>query len=78
VVVIGLGLEPDCTDRGLGQAFVEAGLEYAKQKFDPAPFRFSVDTFNQRAIRVYEKLGFEPDGTFIDETSSSQPSSYEW
>ncbi len=71
-VVIGLGLKPDCTGEGLGQAFVEAGLGYARQGFDPATFRLSVATFNQRAIRVYEKVGFKPDGTFIDEANGSQ------
>jgi ribosomal-protein-alanine N-acetyltransferase len=71
-VVIGLGLKPDYTGEGLGQAFVEAGLEYAKQRFDPVRFRLSVATFNRRAIRVYEKVGFKPDGTFIDEASGSQ------
>ena len=72
VVVIGLGLRPDCTGEGLGQAFVEAGLEYAKQKFDSSTFRLSVATFNQRAIRVYEKVGFKPDGVFMHETNDGQ------
>ena len=72
VVVIGLGLRPDCTGEGLGQAFVEAGLEYAKQQTDPATFRLSVATFNQRAIRVYEKVGFKPDGVFMHETNGGQ------
>jgi ribosomal-protein-alanine N-acetyltransferase len=71
-VVIGLGLRPDCIGKGLGQAFVEAGLEYARKKFDPATFRLSVATFNQRAIRVYEKVGFKPDGVFMTETNSGQ------
>ena len=71
-VVIGLGLKPDCTGERLGQAFVEAGLEYAKQKFDPATFRLSVATFNQRAIRVYEKVGFKADGVFMNETNGGQ------
>jgi ribosomal-protein-alanine N-acetyltransferase len=71
-VVVGLGLRPDCTGKGLGQAFVEAGLEYAKQKFDPATFRLSVATFNQRAISVYEKVGFQPDGTYVDEINGRQ------
>jgi len=72
VVVIGLGLRPDCTGEGLGQAFVEAGLEYAKHKFDPSTFRLSVATFNQRAIRVYEKVGFKPDEVFMHETNGGQ------
>jgi ribosomal-protein-alanine N-acetyltransferase len=71
-VVIGLGLRPDCTGKGLGQAFIEAGLEYAKQKFEPATFRLSAATFNQRAIKVYEKVGFRPDGTFVVETNGGQ------
>lgn len=71
-VVVGLGLKPECTGKGLGQAFVEAGLEYAKQEFDPAIFRLSVATFNHRAIRVYEKVGFKPDGTYITEIGGSQ------
>jgi len=72
VVVIGLGLRPDCTGEGLGQAFVEAGLEYAKLEFTPSTFRLNVATFNQRAIRVYEKVGFKPDGVFMHETNGGQ------
>jgi ribosomal-protein-alanine N-acetyltransferase len=71
-VVLGFGLRPDCTGKGLGQAFVEAGLEYAKQEFDPATFRLSVATFNRRAIRVYERLGFKSDGVFMNETNGGQ------
>lgn len=71
-IVVGLGLSPEFTGSGLGQAFVEAGLEYARQKFRPAVFRLSVATFNQRAIRVYEKVGFKPDGMFIQETNGGQ------
>jgi ribosomal-protein-alanine N-acetyltransferase len=71
-VVIGLGLRPDCTGKGLGPAFAEAGLEYAKEKFEPATFRLSVATFNQRAIRVYEKVGFRRDGTFTAATNGGQ------
>ena len=71
-VVLGFGLKPDCTGKGFGQAFVEAGLEYAKQKFDPAMFLLSVATSNRRAIRVYEKLGFKSDGVFMSETNGGQ------
>ncbi len=69
---IGLGLRPDCTGRGWGLAFFEAGLAYAKQRFAPAVFRLSVAAFNRRAIRVYEKAGFKPDGVFINTTNGGQ------
>jgi ribosomal-protein-alanine N-acetyltransferase len=71
-IVVGLGMKPDCTGKGLGQAFVAAGLEFARQKFHPTSFSLSVATFNQRAIRVYEQVGFKPDGVFMNETNGSQ------
>jgi ribosomal-protein-alanine N-acetyltransferase len=71
-LVVGLGLRPDCTGRGLGLAFIEAGLEYARRQFAPAAFRLSVATFNRRAIRVYERAGFKPDGVFITEANGRQ------
>ncbi len=58
---VGLGLRPDLTGqrRGLGQAFVLAGLDFARRTFAPESFRLFVLTFNERAIRVYESIGFE-------------------
>ena len=72
VVTIGLGLRPDRTGKGLGQAFVEAGLEFAKEKFSPTMFSLSVVTFNQRAIRIYERVGFKADKVFISETNGGR------
>ncbi|MBN1878324.1 MAG: GNAT family N-acetyltransferase [Anaerolineae bacterium] len=71
-VIVGLGMKPEYTGQGLGQAFVQAGLEFARRKFKPAKFCLSVATFNQRAISVYEKVGFKPDGIFINETNGGQ------
>ena len=59
-VVVGLGLHPSRTGRGLGRQFVDAGLEFARERFQPDRFRLSVATFNERAIRVYEQCGFLP------------------
>ena len=52
--------------------FVEAGLEFSREKFSPAIFGLSVATFNQRAITVYEKVGFKADGVYLNETISGQ------
>jgi GNAT superfamily N-acetyltransferase len=55
---IGLGLRPDLTGCGLGQSFVKAALECASAMFLPRGFRLTVAAFNERAIRVYERIGF--------------------
>jgi len=68
-VVIGLGLRPDLTGRGLGLEFVEAAMAFARERFGPIAFRLSVATFNRRAIRVYERAGFLPLRTFDHETN---------
>jgi [ribosomal protein S18]-alanine N-acetyltransferase len=57
-VELGLGLRPDHTGRGLGLAFVEAGLEEARSRLAPEEFTLAVAAFNGRAITVYERAGF--------------------
>lgn len=64
ILSVGLGLRPDLTGhgRGIGLAFVSAGLEFARERFHPAEFRLFVLAFNQRAARVYEQAGFRKVG----------------
>ena len=71
-VEIGLGLRPDLTGGGLGLRFVLAGLAFAQERFSPRAFRLSVATFNRRAIRVYEKAGFRPAGSFRQTTNGGE------
>ena len=68
-VVVGLGLRPDLTGLGLGGEFVEAGIAFAEERFQPARFHLSVASFNERAIRVYERSGFAPVRIFDHETN---------
>ena len=61
-VEVGLGLRPDLIGRGLGGAFAGAALDYARREWAPRRFRLAVAAWNERAIRVYERLGFEEVG----------------
>jgi RimJ/RimL family protein N-acetyltransferase len=58
-ITVGLGMRPDLTGKGLGFALVNAGLDFAREQFKPDHFRLFVLTFNKRAIRVYERAGFQ-------------------
>lgn len=75
VVTIGLGLRPDLTGRGLGLAFVEAGMAFARARFRPARFRLDVAVFNRRAYKVYERAGFRPVRSF-ERTTRGQRYAY--
>ncbi|MGI2328483.1 GNAT family N-acetyltransferase [Planococcus sp. YIM B11945] len=68
-VDIGLGMRPDLTGRGRGQAFIAAGMRFAEQTFNPEQLTLSVATFNQRAIRLYKKMGFREVAAFQQETN---------
>ena len=58
VTEVGIGLRPDLTGRGLGEAFLRAQLAYAARHWQPTTFRLFVAAWNARAIRLYERLGF--------------------
>ena len=71
-VELGLGLRPDLTGRGLGLKFVSAGLQFARERYAPATFRLKVATFNHRAIRVYERAGFQRRRNFRHRTNNAE------
>lgn len=61
-VELGLGLRPDLTGQGLGQAFLRTVLRYVEERFAPEAVRLSVASFNRRAVKVYERAGFVKTG----------------
>jgi len=71
-VAVGLGLRPDLTGRGLGRAFLEAGLTFAEGHYRPATFTLSVATFNERAIKLYRNAGFTDAGTTMNRTNGGE------
>ena len=62
VVEIGIGLRPDLIGRGLGEGFLRAQLDYAREQFAPHTFRLYVTEWNARAIALYERVGFREVG----------------
>jgi ribosomal-protein-alanine N-acetyltransferase len=71
-VEIGLGLRPDLTGRGLGASFLAAGLEFARVRYSAERFTLAVATFNERAIKVYERAGFSRERTYMHSTNGGE------
>ncbi|MDR9854793.1 GNAT family protein [Paenibacillus sp. VCA1] len=59
LVDLGLGMKPELTGQGQGSRFVGAGVGYVRRTFPGKGVRLVVASFNERAIRAYEKAGFE-------------------
>lgn len=68
---IGLGMRPDLTGDGRGLEFLNAGIDFVQSRFTPDKIILSVATFNQRAIKVYRKVGFKDIDTFMQDTNGS-------
>ncbi len=58
VVEVGIGLRPALTGRGRGESFLRAQLAFAAAEWAPGTLRLFVAAWNERAIRLYERLGF--------------------
>jgi ribosomal-protein-alanine N-acetyltransferase len=71
-VELGLGLAPGRTGRGLGEAFVKAGLAFARERYRPKRFTLEVAAFNRRAVRLYEKLGFRIERALLRQTNGGE------
>lgn len=59
-VELGVGMRPDLMGHGLGLELMRQGMDYARKRLHPATFSLEVAMFNQRAIAVYERAGFQP------------------
>ncbi|MFC4601755.1 GNAT family N-acetyltransferase [Cohnella hongkongensis] len=55
---IGMGLRPDCCDRGWGARLTELVVQEAARRQPGAEIDLEVEKWNRRAIRTYEKAGF--------------------
>lgn len=56
---LGLGLKPEYTGKGNGEAFVKAAVQFIQSTYpETTTIELAVATFNNRAIKVYERCGF--------------------
>jgi len=60
----GGGLRPELTGRGLGRQAIQTGLAFGRKRYAPPAFRVTIASFNVRAQRVVESLGFRNVGSF--------------
>jgi [ribosomal protein S18]-alanine N-acetyltransferase len=60
----GGGLRPSLTGQGLGREAISAGLAFGRERFAPTAFRVTVASFNARALKVVESLGFVREDEF--------------
>lgn len=66
---IGLGMKPNLTGRGQGEQFLRAAIDFIRSKYPVEKITLSVATFNQRAIKVYRKIGFKDAGLMMQDTN---------
>ena len=62
-ISMGLGLRPDLTGQGRGGAFLAEILQFVRENYRFGAIRIEVASFNQRAVKVYERAGFVKTGT---------------
>ena len=74
IMWIGFGLNPELTGRKIGTEFVTAGINYVIKKFDYKQncIMLAVASFNKRAIKVYEKIGFQFVDQYIQKTNGGK------
>ncbi|HKH56966.1 MAG TPA: GNAT family N-acetyltransferase [Rubrobacter sp.] len=60
---IGMAVRDDWQGRGVGAALMEAALDFADNWLDLTRIELRVYTDNAAAIALYEKFGFEVEGT---------------
>jgi [ribosomal protein S18]-alanine N-acetyltransferase len=61
---IGLMIKPSLTGRGLGAEHVKDVIQHAIKKYLPGKLRVTILETNQRAMKVWEKNGFQKSQSF--------------
>lgn len=76
-VTVGLGFCPEYCGKGAGSALMSLIKGCARERFPNKALRLFVRTFNQRAIRCYERAGFHRQGTVKAKTPTGETVMYD-
>lgn len=70
-VFFGIGVKPEECGKGYGPQMTETACKISRELFPGKPLYLEVRTWNQRAVRCYEKAGFHIVGEPIRQTTSA-------
>ena len=70
-VELGLGLKPEYAGKGFGKEFVDLIVDFIRKNYHFKEIMLSVVSFNNRAIRCYEKCRFRKIGVVQQESNGS-------
>ena len=68
-VSIGIGIDPKICGRGYGEEILMLAAEISQTLYPGKPLCLEVRTWNQRAVRCYEKAGFQMDGMPFEQST---------
>jgi len=63
---VGLQMRPELTGKGFGIEFAKSIIDFGREKYKLNYIDLTVAKFNNRAIKVYEKLGFKVIDEFVN------------
>ena len=66
----GIGVNPDCCGKGYGQQMTKTAWEISRNLFPGKRMYLEVRTWNSRAVRCYQKAGFQIVGEPICQKTS--------
>lgn len=75
-VFVGIGVKPEYCDRGYGQKILEEVYVLSKQRCPDKPLYLEVRTWNERAVRCYQKAGFRIIGEPFDQVTGMGPGTF--
>ena len=66
-VFVGIGVNPELCGKGYGKKILELAAQIAKERYPGKPLYLEVRTWNERAVRCYQKAGFVIEGDCIEQ-----------